>query len=137
MDIPKSEIERANRRGRARLRSSPIAKAARYDRGRIVIEMSTGLELSFKARDAQGLAQATPAQLREIEVTPTGLGLHFPQLDADIYLPALLDGFLGSKMWMARLGQRGGSVASPAKAAAARANGKLGGRPRKTMKETA
>jgi len=81
--------------------------------------------------------KARPSKLREIEITPTGLGIHFPQIDADLYLPSLLDGFLGSKMWMSRLGQRGGSAASPAKAAAARANGKLGGRPRKAAKELA
>jgi len=49
-------------------------------------------------------------------------------------LPALLEGFLGSKAWMAaRLGERGGRAATPAKTAASRANGKLGGRPRKVV----
>jgi hypothetical protein len=60
------------------------------------------------------------------------LGLHFPTLDADLYLPSLLEGFLGSRRWMAaQLGKAGGSVTSSAKTAAARANGKRGGRPRK------
>ncbi len=31
-----------------------------------------------------------------IEITPTGLGLRWPKLDADHYLPALLDGVFGS-----------------------------------------
>jgi hypothetical protein len=53
-------------------------------------------------------------------------------LDADIYLPALLEGFLGSKRWMAgRLGAAGGRSTSTAKASAARKNGRSGGRPRK------
>jgi len=44
-----------------------------------------------------------------------------------------LEGFLGSKRWMAaQLGKAGGQTRSKAKAAAARSNGKLGGRPRKT-----
>ncbi|MBQ1763160.1 MAG: DUF2442 domain-containing protein, partial [Aquincola sp.] len=68
----------------------------------------------------------------EIEVSPSGLGLHVPALDADLYLPALLDGFFGSRKWMAAsLGQAGGRASTQAKAAASRANGKLGGRPRK------
>jgi len=43
-----------------------------------------------------------------------------------------LEGFLGSKRWIAaEHGKIGGSVSTTAKAAAARRNGKLGGRPRK------
>jgi hypothetical protein len=53
-------------------------------------------------------------------------------LDADIYLRALLEGFLGSRRWMAaQMGKAGGRVSTKAKAAASRRNGKLGGRPRK------
>jgi hypothetical protein len=70
--------------------------------------------------------------LDEIEISPSGFGIHFPKLDADLYLPAILHGFLGSRKWMAsRLGQAGGKSRSAAKQKASRANGKLGGRPRK------
>jgi hypothetical protein len=134
MAIGIDEFEQANRRGRARMARAPIALAARYDRriGRIVVDLSTGLEIAFRPHDAQGLETAKPAQLAEIEISPSGLGLHFPALDADLYLPALLEGFLGSRRWMAAaLGSAGGKAATEAKAAAARANGKLGGRPRK------
>ncbi|HRP98133.1 MAG TPA: DUF2442 domain-containing protein, partial [Rhodocyclaceae bacterium] len=80
----------------------------------------------------QGLQHATPAQLAEIEITPSGQGLHFPQLDADLFLPALLEGFFGSRQWSAaELGRRGGKRSSAAKAAAARSNGQRGGRPRR------
>lgn len=58
--------------------------------------------------------------------------MHVPAIDADIYIPALVEGFLGSKRWMAaQNGKLGGQAASAAKGAAARENGKLGGRPRK------
>jgi hypothetical protein len=70
--------------------------------------------------------------LSAIEISPSGLGLHFPALDADLYVPALLEGFLGSRHWMAeQLGKSGGQARSHAKTAAARANGRLGGRPKK------
>ena len=112
----------------------PRAVGVRYDRvgRRIVIHLSSRLDVSFSPRDAQGLEHARPSQLDEIKISPSGFGIHFPKLDADLYLPALLEGFLGSKQWMAaRLGQAGGKAKSPAKRAAARANGKLGGRPKK------
>jgi len=125
----------AVRRAEQRLRAGPCAVAARYDRRskRIVVRLSSGLDIAFATRDAQGLESAEPDQLDAIEISPSGLGLHFLKLDADLYLPALLEGFLGSRAWMAaRLGARGGRATSSAKISAARANGRLGGRPRKT-----
>ena len=134
MDVSEDEFTAANERAAARLTKMPVAVAARYDRriGRVVVQLSTGLEIAFKSHDAQGLDQATPAQLATIEISSSGLGLHFPALDADVYLPALLDGFLGSRRWMAAaMGTAGGKATTEAKVAAARENGKLGGRPRK------
>jgi hypothetical protein len=128
------DVNAANARGQALLALSPTAVTARYDRrvGRVVIALSTGLEIGFKPHDVQGLEAARPAQLAEIEISPSGLGLHFPLLDADLYLPALLHGFLGSRQWMAQaMGKVGGKAATPQKAHAARTNGRLGGRPRK------
>jgi len=49
-----------------------------------------------------------------------------------LYVPALVKGVLGTKQWMSQIGTAGGRAATVAKAAAARANGKLGGRPRKS-----
>jgi len=135
----KEEIEAANERAAARL-GRTATLAAHYDRrtGRVVIDLSSGLSIAFKPQDAQGFEDAKPEQLRKIEISPSGLGLHFPVIDADIYLPALLEGFLGSRRWMAaRLGKAGGSVKSHTKTAAVRANGKLGGRPRNVHHVTA
>ena len=128
------EFEAAGERAAARLAKTPTAIAARYDRsiGRLVIDLSSGLSVAFKPRDAQGLEQAKPEQLGKVEISPSGLGLHFPALDADLYLPSILEGFLGSRRWMAeQLGRAGGQARSDAKTAAVRANGKLGGRPKK------
>jgi len=127
-------FEMANQRSSKMRKSTPRAVSARYDRKhrRIVIHLSSSLDISFPPRIAQGLEHATPAALRDIEISPSGLGIHFPKLDADLYLPALLEGFFGSKKWMAaRLGQLGGRSKSRPKRAASRRNGALGGRPRK------
>ncbi len=135
VELTDEQFEAAKRRGEARLRG-PRAVAARYDagRGRVVIALSTGVELGLMPRDVEGLAGATTDDLRAIEVNGMGLGVHFPRLDVDLYVPALLEGVLGSRRWMAaRLGAAGGQVRSAAKAAAARENGKRGGRPRKAV----
>ncbi|HEX6119965.1 MAG TPA: DUF2442 domain-containing protein, partial [Dongiaceae bacterium] len=125
--VNRSEFERANANAKTRRRRVPHATSARFDKGRIVIELSTGLTISFRPSDAQGLEDARPADLRDIEISPSGFGLHFPQLDTDLYIPALLEGFFGSRRWAAaRLGARGGKAMSAAKAEAARANGLLG-----------
>jgi hypothetical protein len=98
----------------------------------VVVSLNSGLELAFPPHIAQGLEKAGPADLSEIELSPSGFGIHFPKLDAHLYLPALLQGVFGSKAWMAaQLGAAGGRARSFAKTAAARANGKRGGRPRK------
>ena len=63
-----------------------------------------------------------------VEVLPQGRGLHWEALDVDISLPGLVNGIFGTRAYMARFA---GQSTSPAKAAAARANGAKGGRPRK------
>lgn len=134
MDITDTTFEAANRRGAAKKAAFPAAVAVRYDRriSRIVISLASGLQIAFAPRDVQGLENAHPADLVDAEISPSGLGVHFPKLDADLYIPALLEGFLGSKRWMAsQMGKVGGKASTDAKTAAARENGKLGGRPKK------
>jgi Protein of unknown function (DUF2442) len=130
-------FELANRRAKDLQASIPRAIAAHYDRenDRIVIQLSSKLAISFSPHDAQGLENAKLSDLEKIEISPSGFGIHFPRLDADLYLPGLLEGLLGSKQWMAsRLGQVGGKSRSAAKKAASRANGRLGGRPKKVSR---
>lgn len=109
------------------------ARSARYDAatGRIEVELTNGCLFAFPAELGQGLRGASAAQLAEVEVTPSGTGLHWESLDADLLVSSLLRGVFGSRRWMSELGRLGGQATSPAKAAAARRNGRKGGRPRK------
>lgn len=127
----------ANRRAQRLQASVPRAISARFERrsGRIVVDLSPNIALTFSPEIVQGLENAVASQLNRIEISPSGFGLHFPKLDADIYIPALLEGCLGSRRWMAaKLGRSGGQSRSSAKKRASRANGALGGRPRKAAK---
>jgi hypothetical protein len=128
------QFEQATQRAERRRVTELTAMSARYDpeRDRVVIELSGGGEFAFFPHNAQGLEKAKPSDLDIIEISPSGFGLHFPKLDVDLWLPALMQGVFGSRKWMAaQLGARGGKVKSKAKAKAARENGKLGGRPRR------
>ena len=127
-------FEIASARARKRKADAPTAIAARYDvrLGKIVISLSNGLDIAFPPEVAQGLEGASAAALKTIEISPSGFGVHFPKLDADFYLPALLEGVLGSRKWIAaRLGAAGVRAKTKAKVVAARQNGRLGGRPKK------
>ena len=112
----------------------PKAVRAWFDHAsrKVRVELSTGLELAFRAEDAQGLQSASDEQLSRIEITPMGLGLHWPECDADLLVSGILRGYLGSKTFMRDHLARAGRVQSDAKAKAARLNGAKGGRPKKS-----
>ena len=129
--LDEASFAKATQRGRRILSSGPVAKMARYETGRIHVELNNGCAFAFPVEQTQGLAGAKVSDLRKIEVTAAGLGLYWPTLDVDLFVPTLVKAVLGTKLWMADLGKIGGTARSDIKAAAARVNGKLGGRPRK------
>lgn len=132
-DEIKRHLKTAKAEGNAERAAYPHAVAARYDEKaeRVVIDLENGTSFMFPPHLAQGLENASPADLAEIEVTPAGTGLLWPRLGAALSMQGLLLGVFGSNTWMGALGKRGGASKSSAKAAAARANGAKGGRPRK------
>jgi hypothetical protein len=97
--VSRGSIELANKRGEQLQREFPRAVSARYDRanGKVVVDLSSKLTLSFSPQDAQGLEDATPAQLEDLELSPSGFGVHFPKLDAHLYIPGMLEGLMGSR----------------------------------------
>jgi hypothetical protein len=130
-ELSETELAAAEERGRIAARTEPRATRARFDRrrGRIVIELTNGCTFAFPPNLAQGLEHASDAQLAAFEILGAGYGLHWKDLDVDLSIPGLLAGLFGTRTHMARLA---GQARSPAKAAAARANGAKGGRPRKS-----
>lgn len=129
--IDKAEFLEATQKGD---QNSIVATKAVYDAssGRVLVDLSSGVFVGFNARDFQGLDKASDADLANITITPSGRGLYFESLDVDVYIPSLLEGFMGSRSWMAsQMGKKGGSSTSKAKSKSSRENGKLGGRPKK------
>src|ERR1700728_1341010 len=111
MTIIKQQFIAANARGAATMARGPIAQAARYDsrRGLIVITLEGGCEFAFPPALAAALADAPRSQLRKIRISPSGLGLRWPLLDADRYVPGLCEGAFGSRWWMQQMCGLGGS----------------------------
>lgn len=104
MEFPERTFAEAREAG-AKLRRRGYATAARYNHkaGRLIVSLHTGVELAVPTRLVEGLAGAKRKALSEIEISPSGLGLHWPALDADVFVPALLDGVFGTRAWMKKL----------------------------------
>jgi len=116
------------------LDSEPRALAVRYESatGRVMLDLVNGCSYAFPAGLVRDLSGAGDSDLAGVRVDGLGFNLHFPALDVDLYLPALVSGIFGTRAWMAReLARIAGRKTSTAKALAARATGARGGRPRR------
>ena len=124
----------AKARGNALL-AGPCAESAHYDAGRnrVVVRLTTGVEIGFSPRRAQGLEHSVPSDLDEIEISPGGLGIHFPKLDADFYVPGLLKGHLGTKKWMVELAAQDAVHKRPTEKNSTRTTGKRSARAGKSQ----
>lgn len=137
-EITNAVVERANKRQLEDEKQGRVV-AARFDPSdnQIVIELNNQLVVLVPTYLAEGLRGAPASALSDIEISPSGLGLYWPDLDVDLYVPGLIQGLFGSRRWMAEtLGAAGGRAKTSLKAAAARENGKLGGRPPKAEAAT-
>ena len=127
------QLRTAASRGRKLFASEPRAAAARYDAatGRVVIDLVNGCTYAFPANLVQDLQSASAEDLARVEVDGLGFNLHWPSLDVDLYVPALMAGIFGTHAWMARLQERTarqpaaavGSTASPERAYGSRPGG--------------
>ncbi len=92
----------AQKRALKKSENGQTARAAWHDKSsnRLHIELNSGMEISISPSLIEGLQYATAADMSQIEITPGGLGLHFPRIDAHILIPSLLKGVFGGEKWM-------------------------------------
>lgn len=123
---------KASSAGRRAARTEPRAARATYlarDEA-LRVELTNGAVLTVPVALIPSLKRAPPRDIRAVEVLGRGGGLHWERLDLDLSVPALVSSVFEGPAWMAELGRVGGRRSSAAKAAAARRNGRKGGRPR-------
>jgi hypothetical protein len=128
------QLRSADARGRKMLATEPRATAVRYDRatGRVAVDLVNGRIYAFPAHLVQDLHGASAEDLARVEVDGVGFNLHWPALDVDLYVPALLAGIFGTRAWMAQEQDRIAPGSATARGSAtAPATGTRGGRSRR------
>ncbi len=113
------------------------AASVRYDLDRNMLEITTtqGGGFIVPLEWVPVLANLTPSDLAELDVWPDGSAIELDAHDIHISVHGLLTGLLPKLLPTGAVShlfaERGGRSTSAAKQAAARENGRRGGRPRK------
>ncbi len=131
----RDRFARARARGEARAQDPSAVVEAHYDATRDAIDLRfrSGGSMTIPRQIVPGLDDVPASALGSISVSPAGDALSWPSLDVDVYVPGLVERAFGTRLFAGATGQRGGRRRSKAKAAAARANGAKGGRPRRRL----
>ncbi|HEX6746997.1 MAG TPA: DUF2442 domain-containing protein [Longimicrobium sp.] len=125
-----AQLDGARRRAALADANEPRATSARYDAesGRVLLELADGGLVGFRAASERELAGLSADELATVRVESGGSVLHWPDADVHIDVPGIIAHVVNMAAWAPKyLGGR----TSPAKARAARENGRKGGRPRK------
>lgn len=130
----RDRFQAARARGEARAQDASALVDARYDvpADAVVLTFRGGGSMTIPRRVIPGLERQPASALKAVTLSPAGDALLWPSIDADVYVPGLVERAFGNRLFAAAAGRRGGRRRTKAKTAAARRNGAKGGRPRKT-----
>lgn len=128
-----AQIEEARLRADEREHAIPRALAARFDvqTERLIIELKSGAVVMLPRSFILELKEASPKAISKVELSPSGEGLHWDELDVHVSVPGLMLELVGSQAMNSAVASRAGRASTEAKVRAARENGKKGGRPKK------
>jgi hypothetical protein len=125
----------AREAGRLQAQDPSTVTAARYDKRLDAFQLSFagGGQMTVPRELVPGLENAPATALSAVSVSPAGDAVFWRLLDVDVYVPGVVERAFGRRLFAASTGREGGRRTSRAKAAAAKANGAKGGRPRKRL----
>jgi Protein of unknown function (DUF2442) len=129
----RDRFQAARARGQARAQDASALVDAHYDSesDAVVLLFQGGGSMTIPRHAIPGLERQPASALESMRVSPAGDALLWPAIDADVYVPGLVERAFGNRLFAAAVGRRGGQQRTKAKRAAARRNGAKGGRPRK------
>jgi hypothetical protein len=129
----RDRFKAARARGKAHAQDASALVDARFDRASdaVFLFFRSGASMTIPRGVIPGLKEQPASALEAMALSPAGDALLWPALDADVYVPGLVERVFGNRLFAAASGRRGGQRRTKAKVAAARRNGAKGGRPRK------
>ena len=136
--LTEKEINEARKRGVQAAKNEPRAIDAWYDGKHdvVIIMLKNGNGMAIPRKNLQDVHNAPTEKMKKISIVGQGASIIFDSLRVGFSVVRLAEGAFGSEGWMRSLAARSaGRVRSAAKAAAVRANGHKGGRP-KTKTQT-
>ena len=114
-----------------RAQSAEVTRSGR--RLILTVQLTGGSSVAFPVSRVRGMNAAryrtTGGTVFDVKVEDRGATIAWPHFDIDFSVAEMLPEYLGITTAQA-VARRAGSVASPRKAAAAKANGARGGRPK-------
>ncbi|MEQ1575152.1 MAG: DUF2442 domain-containing protein [Vicinamibacterales bacterium] len=76
---------------------TPTAKAVKVSADALLVELRDGRRVSVPLTWYPRLAEATPRERRNWELIGSGIGVHWPDIDEDISVEALLAGLASNE----------------------------------------
>lgn len=128
--VSDAEFKRQIREAKSRAVTEPAAAAVYYKRGEIHIELESGWNVAFPPDRFPEFRNASEQDLKRIALIGR-YTLTCEPLDVDMSIGGILLELIGDRFLNSEAARRRGEVTSEKKKMASRANGKLGGRPKK------